>query len=327
MNNKVLITRKIDEKAIEKIRDFADLELNIEDKKWNEDQIIDRIKDKTALLCLISDKINKNIIDNAPNLKVISNFGVGFNNIDVDYASEQGIMVCNTPGVLDHTTAELALALILSVNRRIVEADHFVRSNKWNTGWEIDLFQGFDLYGKTLGIIGLGRIASVLIQLVKGFNLKILYHNRNKLHPDFEKENNIEYAYLNRLLTESDIISIHTPLNSESKHLIGEKEISLMKESAVFINTARGEVVDEEALYEALKSKRIWGAGLDVFEREPQLTKGLTELDNVVILPHIGSATVNTRYKMAMMAADNLIEALNGKTPKHLVNKENIRKN
>jgi len=229
--------------------------------------------------------------------------------------------VTNTPGVLTETTADLAFALILATARRIVEADKFTRSGKWKS-WGPMLFLGRDVYGATLGIIGLGRIGQAVARRAKGFNMKVIYYSR-KRKEDVERELGVEYRELRSLLREADIVSIHTPLTEETYHLIGEKELSLMKPTAILINTARGAVVDQKALYKALKERRIFGAGLDVYEKEPiDADDPLMELDNVVLLPHIGSASVETRGRMARMAAENLLAGLRGEKPPNLVNPE-----
>ncbi|MGC8842726.1 MAG: 2-hydroxyacid dehydrogenase, partial [bacterium] len=246
---------------------------------------------------------------------------VGYDNIDVKEATRRKIMVTNTPGVLTETTADLTFALILATARRLVEADKFTRSGKWKS-WGPMLFLGRDVYGATLGIIGMGRIGQAVARRAKGFNMKIIYYSRRR-NEEAEKELGAEYRELHSLLKEADIITIHTPLTEETYHLIGEKELSLMKPSAILINTARGAVVDQRALFKALKEKRIFGAGLDVYEKEPiDADDPLLELDNVVVLPHIGSATVETRGRMARMAAENLLAGLRGEIPQNLVNPE-----
>ncbi|MDH4129317.1 MAG: D-glycerate dehydrogenase, partial [Spirochaetota bacterium] len=216
---------------------------------------------------------------------------------------------------------ELAFALMIAVTRRLLEGDRFVRSGKWVTGWEINLFQGFDLHHKTLGIIGMGNIGQSLAKKAHAFDMKIIYHNRNRLDNSIENLYDAKYTSLEVLLSESDIISLHTPLSPETHHLIDEKEIELMKDTAIIINTARGEVINEKSLYEALRVKRIWGAGLDVFENEPILTPGLVDLENVILLPHIGSASVETRNRMSMMVVNNVIAGISGNIPNNLVNK------
>jgi len=318
---KVFVTRIIPDEGLNLILENCDAEVWQEETPPPKEIIIDKIKDCEGILTLLTDKIDAEIMDKAPKLRIISNYAVGYDNIDVKSATQRGIMVTNTPGVLTETTADLAFALILATARRIVEADKFTRSGKWKS-WGPMLFLGRDVYGATLGIIGLGRIGQAVARRAKGFNMKVIYYSR-KRKEDVERELGVEYRELHSLLREADIVSIHTPLTEETYHLIGEKELSLMKPTAILINTARGAVVDQKALYKALKERRIFGAGLDVYEREPiEADDPLLELDNVVLLPHIGSASVETRGRMARMAAENLLAGLRGERPPNLVNPE-----
>jgi glyoxylate reductase len=252
---------------------------------------------------------------------MIANMGVGYNNIDVGAATRRGIPVSNTPGVLTDATADLAFTLILAVARRVVEGDKRVRTGQF-TFWAPFLFLGREVSGKTLGIIGLGRIGQAVAQRARGFNMKILYHNRRRMEPAKEQALQIEYADLDSLLTKADFVSLHIPLMEETRHFMGPRELALMKPTAYLINTSRGPVVDEKALLAALQNKQVAGAGLDVYEQEPTLTPGLTEMDNVVLLPHVGSATLETRIRMATMAARNLIAGLSGERPPNQVNPE-----
>ena len=318
---KVFVTRIIPDEGLNLILENCDAEVWQEETPPPKEIIIDKIKDCEGILTLLTDKIDAEIMDKAPKLRIISNYAVGYDNIDVKSATQRGIMVTNTPGVLTETTADLAFALILATARRIVEADKFTRSGKWKS-WGPMLFLGRDVYGATLGIIGLGRIGQAVARRAKGFNMKVIYYSR-KRKEDVERELGVEYRELHSLLREADIVSIHTPLTEETYHLIGEKELSLMKPTAILINTARGAVVDQKALYKALKERRIFGAGLDVYEKEPiDADDPLMELDNVVLLPHIGSASVETRGRMARMAAENLLAGLRGEKPPNLVNPE-----
>jgi glyoxylate reductase len=321
---KVFVTRIIPDEGLNLILENCDAEVWQEETPPPKEIIIEKIKDCEGILTLLTDKIDAEIMDRAPKLRIISNYAVGYDNIDVKSATQRGIMVTNTPGVLTETTADLAFALILATARRIVEADKFTRSGKWKS-WGPMLFLGRDVYGATLGIIGLGRIGQAVARRAKGFNMKVIYYSR-KRKEDVERELGVEYRELHSLLREADIVSIHTPLTEETYHLIGEKELSLMKPTAILINTARGAVVDQKALYKALKERRIFGAGLDVYEKEPiDADDPLLELDNVVLLPHIGSASVETRGRMARMAAENLLAGLRGEKPPNLVNPEVLR--
>jgi glyoxylate reductase len=319
------VTRRIPDEGMKLIEGKFDLDINEEDRVLTKQEIIKRLKGEDALLCLLTDTIDKDVIESNPKIKVISNYAVGFNNVDVATATKHKIPVTNTPGVLTETTADLAFALLMSAARRVVESDKYARANKFK-GWAPMLFLGRDVYGKTLGILGLGRIGHAMAKRgAKGFDMKILYYDVKK-DESFEKEFNAKFVSKETLLKESDFVSLHVPLIEETKHYIGEKELSMMKKTAVLINTSRGPVVDEAALAKALKEKKIFAAGLDVFEEEPKIHPGLIGLDNVVIVPHIASASVETRGKMAEMAAKNLILVMEGKEPLSIVNKEVLKK-
>ena len=319
MKPKVFVTRIIPDVGLNILRENCDTEINQEDRVLKKEEIIKGIKEKDGLLCLLTDTIDEEIMSVSKNLKIISNYAVGYNNIDVSASTKRKIMVTNTPGVLTETTADLAWALIMSVSRRIVEGDKFTRAGKF-VGWAPMLLLGQDVYQKTIGIIGFGRIGQAVARRAKGFQMKILYTDIQKVSLDIENELNANFVELSYLLKESDIITIHTPLTKETHHLIGEEEIDQMKKTAYLINTARGPIVDEKALVKALSENRIAGAGLDVYENEPELEPQLIELNNVVIIPHLGSSTSETRSKMAEMAAKNLVQGLRGEVPENLVN-------
>lgn len=322
MKPKVYITRKIPQEVVQQISQSCEVRM------WEEEdipvprEILEReIIEADGLYCLLTEKIDEPLLERASQLKVISNMAVGYNNINVEAATQRGMMVTNTPGVLTETTADLTFALLMATARRLVESSDFLRNGEWKT-WSPMLLTGQDVYGATLGIIGLGQIGEALARRAKGFDMRILYHNRSR-RTQAEEKYGIKYADMETVLKESDFLCIMTPYTAETHHLIGRQELSLMKETAVLINTARGGIVDESALYEALTEKKIWAAGLDVFEQEPvPLDHPLLSLSNVVTLPHIGSASLQTRMKMARLAADNLLAALNGETPRHLVNPE-----
>ncbi|MCM8815819.1 MAG: NAD(P)-binding domain-containing protein, partial [Candidatus Omnitrophica bacterium] len=256
----------------------------------------------------------------APDLEVISNLAVGYNNIDVEAATRRKIVITNTPGVLTDATADLAWALLFSVARRVVEADRFTRDGKFR-GWLPDLFLGMEITGKTLGVVGAGRIGSNFARKAKCFSMRILYYDKKRNY-QLEQDTRALFVDLETLLKESDFISLHVPLLPETRHLIGERELALMKKTAILINTSRGPVVDEKALANALKEKKIWGAGLDVYENEPVIEPELISLDNVVLLPHIASATFETRTKMGIMAAENILAFFRGEIPPNIVNPE-----
>lgn len=323
----IYVTREIPEGGLKMLREkFGNFEMNQEDRVLTREEMLERVRGRDGVLCLLTDKIDAAVFDTAgPQCKIFSNYAVGFNNIDVAEASRRGIMVTNTPGVLTEATADLAIALLFAAARRIVEGDAFTRAGKFR-GWGPLLMIGQDVTGKTLGIVGAGRIGSnVARKMAKGFGMKILYADKFG-NPELEKETGAQKVDLQTLLRESDFVSVHVNLTAETTHMFGEKEFSLMKPSCVFINTARGPVVDEKALVKALQEKKIFAAGLDVFENEPALAPGLLELPNVVIPPHVASATFGTRTRMAEMAAKNLIDALEGRMPEFCVNKDQLKK-
>jgi len=324
----VYITRNIPESGLNKIKKHFDVEIWPEYYPPPKEILLEKVRDADALVSLLTDPIDKDVLSNARKLRIIAQYAVGFDNIDIEEATKRGIYVTNTPGVLTEAVADLTWALILSVTRRIVEADHYVRSGKWEeskTGWHPMMLLGTELRGKTLGIIGFGRIGQAVARRAKCFGMKVIYYSRTR-KPDAETEIGAKYVDLETLLKESDIISIHVPLTKETELMIGEKELKMMKPGAYLINTARGRVIDEKALYKALKEKWIAGAALDVFWQEP-LPKNnpLLELDNIVVAPHIGSATIETRSKMAEIVAENLIAFYEGKVPPNLVNKDVIK--
>jgi glyoxylate reductase len=319
---KVLITRKFFDEATNLIKTVADVEIYpSEEDPIPRDILLNKVQNIDGLLPMLTDRVDQTLLDRGKNLKVVSNYAVGYNNIDVPEATKHGVMVTNTPDVLTDTTADCAFMLLMAISRRLVEVDKFVREGKWVKAWGPKMLLGSDITGKTLGIIGLGRIGKALVPRAKGFNMKILYHNRN---PNPEAENlDVEYRSMDEILAESDYISLHVPLNDKTKHLIGETELKKMKNTAYLINTARGPVVDEKALTKALKEHWIAGAGLDVLYEEPTNPNNpLLKLDNVIVAPHIGSATIETRLAMAMKAATNLTAALKGERPPDLLNPE-----
>lgn len=316
----VYVTRPIPEPGLDLLRQSCDVEVNPKDEMVSKEELLEKVKGRDALLCLLTEKIDKEIIETAsPNLKVIANYAVGYDNIDVASATEHGVYVTNTPGVLTDTTADMAWALMFSVARRIVEADRFCRAGKFK-GWSANLFLGGDIYGKTLGLVGVGRIGAAVAMRTKGFNMRVLYVDVRHNY-EIEREVGAIKVDMDTLLKESDFVSLHVPLMPETRHLIGRRSLTMMKPTAYLINTSRGPVVDEVALAEALRNKVIAGAGLDVYEFEPQITPELLELDNVVLAPHIASGTVETRTKMAIMAAENIIAVLDGRTPPNAVNR------
>ena len=316
----VLVTRKIPDAGMKMLGKKCKVRLWEKDYPIPRQVLLKRAKGVAGILCLLTDKIDKTVMDSAgPGLKVISTMAVGFDNVDVGEATRRGIFVANTPGVLTEATADLTWALILSLARRIVEGDCMMHAKKF-TGWSPTLLLGADFCGATIGVIGMGRIGKAVARRATGFGMKVIYHDANRLPAGLEKSIPAQFMPLKRVISESDFISLHCPLNQDTYHLIGEKEFSMMKKSAYLINVARGPVVDEKALVLALRSKKIAGAAFDVYEHEPKLAPGLASLKNVVLAPHLGSASIQTRNKMAIMAAQNLLSGLQGKKPRWCVN-------
>ncbi|KAA0001049.1 MAG: D-glycerate dehydrogenase [Thermoplasmata archaeon] len=316
---KIFLTRRLPEEGI-KLLEEHDLEIYEEDYPPSKEEIIAGVKGKDALICLLTDKIDAEVMSASPHLKIIANYAVGIDNIDVKEATKRGILVTNTPGVLTETVADLAWALLMAIARRIVEGDKFMRQGKFK-GWAPLLLVGADIHGKTLGIIGAGRIGRAFARRAKGFDMEILYYDK-KRNEKLEREMNARFVDLDILLKESDFVSLHVPLTEETYHMIGERELKMMKKTAYLINTARGKCIDEKALVRALKEKWIAGAALDVYENEPEIEPELVNLDNVVLAPHIGSASYETRSKMAIMVAENVLAALRGEIPPQCVNPE-----
>jgi len=319
---KVYVTRMIPQGGINKLKAKGyEVDINPDDRVLNRKELIKALKKKQydAVLCLLTDKIDKEIFDAVPTAKIFANYAVGYDNINLNDAKEKNVMIANTPGVLTETVAEHTFALMLAISHRVAEADKFTKAGKYK-GWAPMLLLGTDLSHKTLGIVGLGRIGSrVAYHGVKGFDMKVIYYDV-KRNEDFEREFGAEFKEnVGDLLKEADYVSIHVPLLDSTRHLINRQRLSIMKPSAYLINTSRGPVINEADLAEALKNKIIKGAALDVFEKEPELTKGLEKLDNVILTPHIASATEETRSKMSEMAADNIIPALENQTPPNLV--------
>lgn len=317
---KVYVTRQIPDDGMKLLYEKCDVYVNPHDRVVTREELLRDVKGKDALLCLLTETIDAEVFDANPNLKVVANYAVGYNNIDVEEATKRGIPVSNTPGVLTDTTADFAWTLLMATARRVVEGDKFTRAGSF-VGWAPMLLLGHDVHHKTIGIIGFGRIGQAMAKRAMGFGMKILYFDVNKM-PEVAKEYNAEYREIDDLLRESDFVSLHVDLNEHTHHLIDERAFGLMKPDAYLINSARGPVVDEAALVKALKENRIAGAGLDVFEEEPALAPGLAELDNVVIAPHIASATKETRGAMARIAAENVIAAVEGLKPPTIVNAE-----
>jgi glyoxylate reductase len=311
--DKVLVTREIPEAGLRLLADF-DVTV-LAERPPTRDELLEAVRGTSGVLSTATEKMDGAVMDAAgEGLRVIANMAVGYDNIDVEAAAERGIIVTNTPGVLDETTADVAFMLVLAAARRLGEGERLLRAGKWEW-WGPKQLRGLDVWGKRLGIVGMGRIGRAVARRGRGFGMEILYHNRSRKE-DAENELGARYLDLDDLLRESDFVSIHTPLTDETRHLISERELGLMRETAVLVNTSRGPVVDEGALAAALAEGRIFAAGLDVYEEEPKVHPKLLELENVVLAPHVGSATIDTRDKMATLAAENLAGVLRGEEPK-----------
>jgi lactate dehydrogenase-like 2-hydroxyacid dehydrogenase len=317
---KIFVTRTIPKPGLDLLRKEFTITVNNDDRALTKQEIINNIKGSDGLLCLLTDPIDREVIYAEPKLKMIASYAVGYDNIDISAATERGIPVSNTPGVLTETTAELAWALLFSVTRRIVEGDTFTRAGHFK-GWAPLLMLGQDVTNKTLGIIGTGRIGTAFALKSKGFDMKVIYTDEQR-NEQLERKLGAKKVPLSELLKKSDFVSIHVPLLKTTHHLIGKKELKMMKKTAILLNTARGPIIDESALIKALKEHWIFGAGLDVYEHEPKISEELKKLDNVILQPHTGSGTIETRTKMALMAAKNLIEGLKGNIPPNCINKE-----
>lgn len=317
----VFVSRQLPGKGLDKLKSSCNVTVYPLDQNISKEELLTAVKDQDAIITMLSDPVDEDVIKAGNRLQVIANYAVGFNNIHVDAATSRGIKVVNTPDVLTNATADLAWALLMSTARRVVEGDHLTRTGQFK-GWEPELLLGAEVYGKTLGIVGAGRIGQAVAKRAVGFGMPVLYHNRTRLPESIEKECSIRYVNLDTLLTNSDFVSLHCPLTPETKHLIGERELELMKPTAVLVNTARGPVVDERALVHALKNGVIYGAGLDVFENEPALHPGLSELPNVVLTPHIASAGMETRFRMVDMVVNDVLAVLESRRPQNLVNPE-----
>lgn len=318
---RVFVARLIPEKALRIIEEYCDTEVWTDELPPPRTVLLEKAASVDGLLTLLTDKVDSELLSGAPRLRVVSNMAVGYDNVDVTEATRRGVLVTNTPGVLTETTADLAFALLLAAARRVVEGDSCTRSGKWKT-WGPMTLLGQDVHDATLGLIGLGRIGWEMAKRAKGFSMRVIYYDVQR-RPDLELEAGLEYADFDTVLREADFVSVHAPLSEDTYHLMGEREFALMKSTAVFVNSSRGPIVNQKALYKALSSGRIFAAGIDVTDPEPIAADDpLLTLNNIVITPHIASASVATRTKMAVLAAENLVAALSGGRPKYLVNPE-----
>lgn len=310
---KIFVTREIPEIGLKLLRKKYDVKIHSSPLPISSSQLVKNAKDCSALVSLLTDKIDKNIIDSMPNCKIIANYAVGYNNIDVVRAKSKGIVVTNTPDVLTDSTADLAIALTLSCGRRFYEGEKLVRQNKFK-GWHPNLLLGMELKDKYFGILGAGRIGTATAIRAHSFGCRILYYS-NRVNPELERKTNAKKVSLNSIIKTSDILSLHLPLTKKTNNLLNSEKLEMLKSTAILINTARGEIVDEIKLIKMLKSNRIFSAGFDVYQNEPKINSQLLKLDNVILQPHLGSATIEARNKMSKMVADNVIAVLSGKKP------------
>ena len=324
MTESILVTNKLFEEVLNTLLNRFQVEVFQQDQPMPRDLFKQKVEDKTGLIAMSVDRVDEEIFDVAKSLTVVSTVSVGVDHIDIGAATERGIMVTNTPGVLTETTADLAFALLMSVARRIGEAERYVRSGKWKIPMYRRLL-GTDIHGKTLGIIGFGRIGRAVAKRASGFGMKILYYDMVRAEKAVESDLNSRFMVLDELLSTADFVSLHVPLDKSTEKLIDREKLALMKESAFLVNSSRGKVIDERALIETLKDKRIAGAALDVFETEPHLPRELLEMENVVLTPHIGSASHETRKKMAELAVENCTLALERKRPRYVLNPEVLK--
>lgn len=317
---KVYATHGLFEEARQILDEVCDVEYWSQSERPPREEVLRKVKDKEGLICLLTEKVNDELLRAAPKLRIAANVAVGYDNVDVPVCTKRGVVATNTPGVLDEATADFAWTLLLAAARRLIEGDQCARSGNWK-GWNLDQFNGTDVSGKTIGIVGFGRIGRAVARRAVGFRMKILYHSRNRVAEELERESGAEYRDLNALLAESDFVSIHVPLTGDTRGLFDAPRFFRMKPTAFLINTARGPVVDEAALVHALESGKIAGAGLDVYEQEPFIHPGLKR-PNVVLAPHMGSAALETRARMARVAAQNVAALFKGQKPPNMLNPE-----
>lgn len=312
---RILVTRKIFPEVIEKLSRHFDVESNQDDVLWSDAELAERLKDKDGALTTGTQPINAALLAACPKLRIVSNMTVGYNNFDVAAMTEAGVLGTNTPDVLTETTADFGFALLMAAARRVTESEHYLRAGQW-TRWSYDMFAGAEVHGSTLGILGMGRIGQGIARRgAHGFGMKVIYHNRSRLTPELEAECGAGYVSKEDLLAQADHLVLVLPYTPQSHHAIGAPELARMKPTATLVNIARGGIVDDAALAQALMDRRIAAAGIDVFEGEPSVYPGLLQVPNVVLTPHIASATVKTRLKMSHLAADNLIAYLEGRAP------------
>jgi D-3-phosphoglycerate dehydrogenase len=321
MKNQVLITKRIYPEAVDLLKQHAEVDYVESDDGLAAEELLRRLQGKQAVVSQLTDRFDASVIEKLDGVRSISNVAVGFDNIDVAAATRKGILVTNTPDVLTDTTADFAFALLMAAARRVVEGHHYVHSGQWRK-WYIDLLVGHDIHHRTIGIFGMGRIGQAMAKRAGGFSMRVLYHDAMRAPEGLEKSLGLEFVSAEDLLRQSDFITVHVPLLPETRKMIGAAQLRMMKPTAILVNTSRGPVVDEAALAEALDRKIIAGAGLDVFEQEPNVHPLLLKLENVVLAPHIASASIDTRRNMSLMAAQNALSALDGRRPPNLLNPE-----
>lgn len=319
MKPKLLVTREVFDETLAYLGEHCEVQSNQQDVPLDPETLAQRLKGKEGVMCCLTDRIDAPLLACCPELKVVANIAVGYNNIDLAACTARGVMATNTPGVLDDSTADLAFTLMLAAARRLTEVESYIRAGEW-TGWRLKQWLGVDVHHATLGIIGMGRIGQVIARRAFGFEMRVIYHNRTRLASDIEQRLGATWVTRDELLAQADFVVLQMPYSPQTHHLIGEAELRKMKSSAILINSTRGGVVDDAALVRALKNGTIRAAGLDVFEGEPKLNPGFLELQNVVLAPHIGSSTEATRRAMAMTAAKNAVAALTGGKPPNLLN-------
>ena len=318
---RILVTREVFDEVLEYLGQHFEVSSNQDDRPFNASELASALAEKDGAMTALTDRIDGALLARCPRLKAVCNIAVGFNNFDIPALSARGVLATNTPGVLDAATADFTWALILATARRLTEAEAWLRAGEWK-GWKLKQFLGMDVQGATLGVVGMGRIGQAVAKRARGFDMPVLYYNRTRLAPELERECNAAHASLDELLARADVVTLHTPYSPATHHLIGAAQLAKMKPGAILIHAARGGVVDDTALIAALKSGPLAAAGLDVYENEPTLNPEFLGLRNVVLAPHIASATTSTRRNMAMLAARNLVAALSGERPPNLLNPE-----
>ncbi len=321
MKPRVLVSREVFDETLALLNAVCEVESNQADVRYSTDELVARLQGKQGAVISTADRIDAGVLDRCPGLRIVSNVGVGYNNIDVPACTARGVMATNTPGVLTNSVADYTFGLVIATCRRMTEGEHHLRSGDWK-GSFLKQMLGHDVHGATLGIVGMGRIGQTVARRASGFDMKVIYHNRNRIDAAAEAALKAEYRSLEALLGEADIVVLLTPYSPASHHMIGAAQLALMRSSAVLINVARGGIVDDPALIDAHAARRIWAAGLDVYENEPALNPGFLDLDNVVLSPHLASASEPTRKAMANTAARNCIAAMAGGVPPNLLNPE-----